>query len=79
MKPHNFPLSFSFFYHERLTMETEPHTGTFKFLESMITVKDKPMQFLASAISAITIGTNQNRVTKNFLNTQLGQLQQCPN
>jgi hypothetical protein len=62
-----------------LRWKLEPHTGTFKFLESMTTVKDKPMQFLASSISATTIGTNQNRVTKNFLNTQLGQLQQCPN
>jgi hypothetical protein len=32
---------FFHFYHKRLTMEIEPHTGTFKFLESMITVKDR--------------------------------------
>ena len=55
------------FYHERLTMEIEPHTGTFKFLESMITVKDN---VISSQFYLRNYNRNQNRVTKNFLNTQ---------
>ena len=48
-------------------MEIEPHTGTFKFLESMITVKDNvsSCQFYLR-----NYNRNQNWDTKNFLNTQ---------
>ena len=48
-------------------MEIEPHTGTFKFLESMITVKDN---VISSQFYLRNYNRNQNRVTKNFLNIQ---------
>jgi hypothetical protein len=55
------------FYHKRLTMEIEPHTGTFKFLESMITVKDN---VISSQFYLRNYNKEQNRVIKKFLNTQ---------
>ena len=48
-------------------MEIEPHTATFKFLESMITVKDN---VISSQFYLRNYNKKQNRVIKKFLNTQ---------
>jgi hypothetical protein len=52
---------------EPCTMEIEPHTGTFKFLESIIAVKD---DVISSQFDLRNYNKEQNRVIKKFLNTQ---------
>ena len=50
-----------------LTMEIEPHTGTFKSSESMITVRNN---LISSQFYLRNYDKEQNRVIKKFLNTQ---------
>ena len=55
------------FYHKNLTMEIEPHTGTFKFLESMITVANNK---ISSQFFLKNYDKTQRRIVKRILNTQ---------
>ena len=54
------------FYHEKLTMEIEPHTGTFKFLEAAVSVNNNR---ISSQFFLKNYKKTQNRMVKLFLNT----------
>ena len=55
------------FYHDSLTMEIEPHVGTFKFLESAITLSNNK---ISAQFFLKNYEKTQNRMVSLFLNTQ---------